>query len=88
MASAVGRMMKSKLSTKASLELELGSSVEEGLQKKKKKEDKDKRNKKSSEGCHIKRRKAKKKKKKRDVSVDDHARNGERPQPSAQGEQQ
>ena len=80
--------MKSNLSTKALLEFKLGSSVEEGLQKKKK-EDKDKRNKKSSEGCHIKRRKAKKKKKKkRDVSVDDHARNGERPQPSAQGEQQ
>ena len=67
-------MMKSKLSTKALLELKLGSSVEESLPKQKKKEDKDKRNKKSSEGCQIKRRKAKKKKKERDVSVDDHAR--------------
>ena len=56
-------MMKSKLSTKALLELKLGSSVEESLPKKKKKE-KDKRNKKSSEGCQIKRRKAKKKKQK------------------------
>ena len=54
-------MMKSKLSTKALLELKLGSSVEESLPKKKK--ERDKRNKKSSEGCQIKRRKAKKKKK-------------------------
>ena len=63
-------MMKSKLSTKALLELKLGSSVEESLPKKK-------------EGTREIRRAAKAaksrggrpKKKKRDVSVDDHARN-------------
>ena len=65
-------MMKSKLSTKALLELELGSSVEEGLQKKKKKGTRTREIKRAAKAATS--RGGRQKKKKRDVSVDDHAR--------------
>ena len=65
-------MMKSQLSTKALLELKLGSSVEESLQKKKRKGTREIRR--AAKAAKSRGGRPKKKKKRRDVSVDDHAR--------------
>ena len=78
--------MKSNLSTKALLESKLGSRVEESLPKKKKKEKgKKKEQEKQEEQRRLPNQEAEGQK---DVAVDVYARDSERPQPSAQGEQQ